>query len=164
MKTEVKQVAAALNEASVRYVIAGGLAVIVHGYMRMTMDVDLVIDLEQGNLLRALDALEKIGYIPRLPVTKEQFADADTRESWINDKHMLVFPLWNPARENSMVIDVFVKSPFDFDAEYKKAVWVHLDEGLATPFVARDSLIRMKQEAGRPKDLDDIEHLKKDVE
>ena len=76
---------------------------------------------------------------------------------------MLVFPLWNPDAP-TLIIDVFVKSPFDFDAEYQKAVWIDFDEDLAIPFVSRDSLIRMKRDAGRPKDLNDIDHLNKDLE
>jgi hypothetical protein len=162
MKTELRRITTALNEASVRYVVVGGLAVVAHGYVRATMDVDLVIDLNRENLVTALGALEKIGFRPRLPVSKEQFADPEMREQWIKEKHMLVFPLWNPD-EQTLIIDIFVKSPFDFDDEYKKAVWIDLAENITVPFVARDSLIRMKQEAGRPQDLNDVEHLKKEV-
>lgn len=112
MELEVRQIAEAKNAAHVRYVVAGGLAVIAHGYLRLTMDVDLVIDLERDNLLHALDALERIGYKPRLPVTSEQFANEDIRKGWTNEKNMLVFPLWNPTVADSMVIDVFVQHPF----------------------------------------------------
>jgi hypothetical protein len=163
MKNEVRRITTALNEASVRYVVVGGLAVVAHGYVRATMDVDLVIDLNRENLVKALGALESIGFRPRLPVSKEQFADPETREQWVKEKHMLVFPLWNPDAP-TLIIDVFVKSPFDFDEEYQKAVWIDYDDDLAIPFVARDSLIQMKQEAGRPKDLNDIEHLEMDTE
>jgi predicted nucleotidyltransferase len=160
MKDEVRRITTALNEASVRYVVAGGLAVVAHGYLRMTMDVDLVIDLERDNLLRALHALERVGYKPRLPVAMEQFADAGIRESWINEKHMLVFPLWNPADENGVVVDVFVKCPFDFADEYARAKWMEFD-GQRVPFVGLDCLLKMKAAAARPKDLADIEYLKK---
>ena len=34
----------ALNDASVRFLVAGGLAVNAHGYLRLTYDVDLVVD------------------------------------------------------------------------------------------------------------------------
>ena len=114
MKKEVQEIIEALNNANVRYVVAGGLAVVAHGYLRLTMDIDLVIDLERGNLLRGLTALEAVGYKPRLPVTNEQFADAGTRESWIRDKNMMVFPLWNPSDINGIVIDVFAKCPLRF--------------------------------------------------
>ena len=57
MKREVQQIAEALNNANVRYVVAGGLAVVAYGYLRLTMDVDLVIDLERENLLPALESI-----------------------------------------------------------------------------------------------------------
>ena len=41
----------------VRYLVAGGLAVNVHGYLRFTKDVDLVVQLESDNIRRALAAL-----------------------------------------------------------------------------------------------------------
>jgi hypothetical protein len=42
----------ALNEAGVRYLVVGGIAVNAHGYLRVTNDVDIVIRLEQGRSWR----------------------------------------------------------------------------------------------------------------
>jgi predicted nucleotidyltransferase len=161
MKKEVQQIVSALNHANVRYVVAGGLAVIAYGYLRLTMDVDLVIDLERENLLRALNALEMIGYKPRLPVTKEAFADARTRENWVSNKNMMVFPLWKPSDTNGIVIDIFAKCPFNFADEYAKAKWMEIEGGLRIPFIDLDCLLRMKAKAARPKDLLDIEYLER---
>lgn len=161
MKDEVQKIVRTLNNADVRYVVAGGLAVVAHGYLRLTMDVDLVIDLDRENLLRGLNALEKAGYQPRLPVTVEQFSNKEIREGWIKEKGMLVFPLWNPVEACSVVIDVFVQYPFDFASEYANAKWMELDDGVQMPFVGLECLLRMKKEAGRPKDLLDIEYLEK---
>ena len=94
--------------------VAGGLAVVAYGYLRLTMAVDLVIDLERENLLRALNVLEGVGYKPRLPVTKEAFANARTREKWVKEKNMMVFPLWNPSDANGIVVDIFVNMPLQF--------------------------------------------------
>lgn len=52
----------ALDEAAVRYLIAGGLAVNAHGYLRFTRDVDLVLQLGRENILSAFEALDRIGY------------------------------------------------------------------------------------------------------
>lgn len=134
---------------------------IAHGYLRLTMDIDLVIDLERDNLLCALKALEKVGYKPRLPVNSEKFADAETRESWVKHKNMTVFPLWNPSDANGIMIDIFAKCPFDFSDEYDKAMWVEMDDGQRVPFVGLDCLLRMKEASARPKDLADIEYLKR---
>lgn len=35
----------ALNDANVKYVVVGGVATVLHGYARLTMDVDLITDL-----------------------------------------------------------------------------------------------------------------------
>jgi len=45
-KRSVEAIVDALNAAGVRYLIAGGLAVVAHGYVRFTADVDLILDLE----------------------------------------------------------------------------------------------------------------------
>ena len=48
----------ALNAAKVRYLVAGGLAVNAHGYVRFTNDVDLVVRLTETDILAAFKALE----------------------------------------------------------------------------------------------------------
>jgi hypothetical protein len=53
----------------VRFVVVGGLAVILHGHLRATRDLDLVIDLEPSNCSRGLDALRGIGLRPRPDVS-----------------------------------------------------------------------------------------------
>jgi hypothetical protein len=158
MKSEVCRITTALNEAAVRYVVAGGLAVIAHGYLRATLDIDLVIDLERENLNKALEVLEHLGFHPRLPLSKEQLADPEIRAKWAEKKGMVVFPLWNPE-DPAFIVDIFIRCPFDFDVEYQKAAWIRLDEHLEIPFVSRETLIRMKKEVGRTRDLEDIEHL-----
>jgi len=45
----VEAIVRALNTAEVEYLIVGGLAVNVHGYERLTQDVDLVIGLCQSD-------------------------------------------------------------------------------------------------------------------
>lgn len=38
-----------LNEHEVHYVVIGGVAVVLHGYPRLTADLDLIIDLDSSN-------------------------------------------------------------------------------------------------------------------
>lgn len=65
----------ALNGNGVRYLVVGGMAVVVHGHGRMTHDLDLVVALDHDNVLRAFAALQGLDYSPRVPVTAAQFAD-----------------------------------------------------------------------------------------
>jgi predicted nucleotidyltransferase len=70
----VEAVVRALNEAKVRYLIVGGVAVNVHGYVRLTMDLDLVIQLKPENIEAAWEAMERIGYRARIPVSGRALA------------------------------------------------------------------------------------------
>ncbi len=57
-----------LNEAGVRYLVVGGLAVNAHGYQRLTNDLDLVIQLQRDNILAAFRALEDLDYQTSVPI------------------------------------------------------------------------------------------------
>ena len=81
---------ATLEAASVRYLVAGGVAVNAHGYLRFTHDVDLVVSLDPGNIVQAFEALAKIGYKPQVPITADQFSSMELRQQWIQEKGMKV--------------------------------------------------------------------------
>ena len=148
----------ALQDANVQYLVVGGLAVAAHGYLRLTGDVDLVIGLEPSNIVRGLTALEHVGFRMAIPVTAEQFADPEQRESWRREKGMLVLKLWSDAHRRTP-IDVFVYEPFDFADEWQRAPRFEWGEGLHVPVVSLPTLLAMKREAGRPQDLADIDAL-----
>ena len=154
----VEALVRALNEAGVRYLIVGGLAVNAHGFERMTRDIDLVLQLDPVNVVAGLTALAKIGYAPRVPVTPEQFSDASQRDRWRVEKQMLVLPLWSDAHRRTPV-DIFVYEPFDFSAELSRSTMQTLGQGVDAPIVSLEALLQMKRVAGRPQDLIDIEAL-----
>jgi hypothetical protein len=58
----VEAIVSALNKADAKYLIVGGLAVNAHGFVRLTRDVDIVLQLDPGNVSRGLSALFNIGY------------------------------------------------------------------------------------------------------
>ncbi|MCK9538290.1 hypothetical protein [Dokdonella sp.] len=152
-------VAKALDAAGVRYLVAGGLAVNAHGYIRLTADIDLVIALDADNITRAFRALSDIGYVPSVPITATMFASPAQRDRWRQEKGMQVLNFHSNAHPETSV-DVFVYEPFDFSAECVAALQGELLPGLTVRFVSISTLIRMKQVAGRARDLDDIEHLR----
>ena len=147
----------ALNEARVQYVVVGGLATVLHGYARMTADVDLVINLEPVEAEKALSALLRIGMKPRLPVDPMLFANAAIRATWITEKHMLVFSFYDPANP-LRIVDLFVHEPIPFKELSQRAVSMHID-GTPVPVCSIVDLIELKRRAARPRDLDDIAHL-----
>lgn len=155
----LEAIASALSNANVRYLIAGGLAVNAHGYIRTTQDVDLVIALDPDNVLRAFNALATLGYRPLVPITAEQFADADLRRQWIREKGMRVLNFFSD-RHRETNVDLFVTEPFDFERECANAMRGELAPGLSVQFVSLPTLIAMKEVANRPRDLDDLQHLR----
>lgn len=148
-----------LNAAGVRYLVAGGLAVNAHGYLRFTKDADLVIQLVPENIERTFAALGSIGYRPLAPVTGEQFADQATREGWIRDKGMQVLQFWSDNHRETSV-DIFVREPFPFDEEYVNALVKPLYGSVEVRFVSLLTLIKMKESAGREQDRIDAERLR----
>jgi hypothetical protein len=155
----IEAVVIALNEADVRYLVAGGLAVNAHGYARLTADIDLVVALDADNVIRAFAALETIGYRPTVGVSAPQFADAELRQRWIDEKGMKVLSFFSDAHAETPV-DIFVYEPFDFDREAAASLKEELRPGLDVQFVSIPALIEMKQAANRTKDIDDIQHLR----
>jgi hypothetical protein len=69
-----------LNTASVRYVVVGGVAIIIHGVDRLTADIDLVLDLTLESAQAAMKVLNDAGYRPGIPIDPLQFAIAEVRE------------------------------------------------------------------------------------
>jgi hypothetical protein len=152
-------IARALDDAGVRYLIAGGLAVNAHGYLRYTKDIDLVLALDEANVRAGVAALTGLGYCPSVPVAAGQLADPAERKRWIEEKNMQVFQLWSDAHRETP-IDIFIEEPFPFDAEYERALVKPLFGEVEVRFVSVPTLIRLKQAAGREQDRIDIEHLR----
>lgn len=152
-------VSKALHDAGVRFIVCGGQAVVAHGYVRFTADLDIAIHLDPAAVRNAVNALKVAGYRPTLPVTSEQFADPKVREFWARDKNMIVLNFISDA-DPLGTIDIFIENPFDFDAEYAAADRFELVADVPWRVLRVDALIAMKLAAGRPVDLDDVEHLK----
>jgi len=161
-RRSIEAIVSALNGADVRYLVVGGLAVVAHGFVRFTADLDMVLDPDPAGVRRAVKALSELGYTPRAPVPFADFEDPEKRRSWIREKGLTVFSLSSkdhPATE----IDLFVEPPFEFDLAYARSVRMEVGPGTTASFVGRMDLIDMKRRAGRPQDLSDIAGLEASV-
>lgn len=147
----------ALNASGTRYVVVGGLAVVLHGHQRLTSDTDLIIDLAAGPAARLLETLRVLGFVPRVPVDPLQFADAEQRRDWIENRHMQVFSLFHPEQPG-WVVDLFAEHPIDFEGLTARAEFKTV-EGISVPVCSIDDLIELKRLAGREIDIEDIRQL-----
>lgn len=159
-KSSLEQIIGALHSAQVRYMAVGGIAVIAQGYVRLTLDVDLLIELERPNVIAALRALEGLGYRPSIPVSIEDFADPAHRREWIEQKQMKVLKLFSDAHRET-TIDIFVDDPLGFGEAYARAESLPLTDNLNAIVCGYQDLVKLKLLAGRPKDLADLEQLKR---
>lgn len=147
----------ALNKAKVKYIVAGGVAVYLHGIRRNTVDLDIIIDMSEKNIERLFFAMKKIGFTPKVPVTAEQFKIAKNRKKWIKEKNMKVFSFVNLDNPVELV-DIFVIEPIT----YKKARKVVRSDGrMKVPTLGIKDLIKLKKIAGRDQDLIDISDLER---
>lgn len=147
----------ALDRAGVRYVLVGGVAVNLRGHLRLTIDTDLIVDLEPGPARRAVEVLLELGLRPRLPEDPFDFADPATRRRWAEERNMQVFS-WIDPDDPLRVIDLFVAPPVPFEELWERAEPLPLQDA-AVRTASIPDLIRLKRIAGRPRDLEDVEAL-----
>lgn len=149
----------ALNRHKVRYLVLGGVAVILHGWTRFTKDLDLMIDYEDpGNVSGFTRAMKDIDFHPHVPVNLSDLGDARVRETWIKEKNAVVFQLGhlsNPLER----IDIMLANPLDFKAAYRRRKTVSV-RGIEIPIISLDDLIELKEKVARPQDMEDAKCLK----
>ncbi|MCL2220019.1 MAG: nucleotidyltransferase [Chitinispirillia bacterium] len=131
------------NEENVQYLVVGGFAAILHGYERLTKDIDLLVWPNKENSVRVMAALEKFG-APTHDVSAEDFETEGT-----------VFQIGvQPIR-----IDIITQIiEINFEEAYKNVQIIEIN-GLKIPLISIPDLIKNKRAAGRPRDLNDAEHL-----
>jgi len=157
MKTA--ELLSALSAAQVRYVLVGGMAVQLHGYFRMTFDVDLVLAMDDENLTRFIGVAKQVGLVPSIPVPIDSLRNAAQIEQWHHDKGMLAFALREPHTGGG-VVDVLVRPVVPFEQLHQNAVVGELFSQQVM-IASIDDLMTMKRHANRDKDKLDIVALEK---
>jgi hypothetical protein len=156
---KIAELLQSLSDSQVQYVLVGGLAVQLHGFLRATFDIDLVLAMNDENLVRFIDVAKHFGLTPGIPVPIDSLRNAEQIDQWHREKGMLAFSLRQPQVGGS-VIDVLVRPDVTFDKLVKDAVKGSLF-GRQVLIASIEDLLTMKRIAGRPKDRLDIEALEK---
>jgi hypothetical protein len=82
-----------LTRARVRFIVAGGVAMVLHGIERMTVDLDIMLDFEPENVDRFLVCASRLGLTPRAPVSADILRDREKITELVEGKNALVFPI-----------------------------------------------------------------------
>jgi predicted nucleotidyltransferase len=148
-QSDVQSLFRSLNRFGAKYLLVGGMANIVHGYIRATEDLDLWIKADDANKVNVVQAL-----------AENNVAGAEL---------LLNVPLlfgWSTVTvgKRGFTLDMghslkaFAET--DFDACYARALDATFDD---VPFkvIQLNDLITEKKATGRPKDLGDVDELTK---
>ena len=152
-----EEVFRALNKAKIDYLVCGGAAVVMLGFSRLTIDLDLVVELGKENLGKLYDVLARLGYKTGAPIKKSDFIDKEILKRLEVEKNMKVVSFYN-SKDPFKVIDVGVNLP-GIDKILKNKKNIKVDD-LAIPTIFIEDLIKMKENLARPKDLIDAQNLK----
>jgi hypothetical protein len=143
----------ALEAHGVDYLVAGGIAVYVHGYPRATWDVDVIPAPDAANMGRLASALRDLD-ADAIGARREKLPlDLSHPESLAVGNYFLV--------TRAGALDLFNGPRPDlhrYRALAANAVEASVGE-LTIRVIGKDDLIDMKREAGRDKDLRDIAAL-----
>lgn len=137
----VLRVCRLLNRHRVRYLIVGGVAANLHGSVRATKDVDLLVPRDLKNMTRLLEALSELPY----GIAKKLDADEILRKPF------------TIIGDDPRVDVLTVASSVTFDAARPRRL-VRRIKGVRVPYLSKDDLLRSKQ-TGRAQDAADIERL-----
>lgn len=152
-----EEVFSALNQEKVKYLVVGGVAVNLHGFMRFTGDLDILLLLQDENLEKMDRVMKKLHYSERLPITIQSLSDVLKVKKWLKEKNMRAYSFF-PPKNNPLQIDVIIEESLKFEDIVDRKI-IKKISGVNIPLVSINDLIKMKKKASRPQDLIDLEAL-----
>lgn len=141
----------ALNKAKIRYAVVGGCAVALHGAVRGTVDVDLVLSFDEESFVDAERVFHQLGLRGRLPVDAKQVFRF--RKEYLENRNLVAWSFYDPVQPANQ-LDVILTHDLK-----KMNVETFNIEGVKIRVASIDDLIKMKKASGRPQDLEDVKAL-----
>ncbi|MEO7924412.1 MAG: DUF6036 family nucleotidyltransferase [Chitinophagaceae bacterium] len=136
----------ALNDQEVEYILVGGIAVILNGYVRTTGDMDVWVKKTSNNYNRIVKAFHDFR-MPVFDMTEDRFLSDD-------------FDVWMFGVAPVKIELMTAVKGLEFEDAYSKSQ-IHDDGGMPVRYLHINNLIEAKRAVGRLKDLDDISQLQK---
>lgn len=133
------------NKHGVKYLVIGGYAVSIHGHPRSTKDIDVCIEMSEMNALKMVQVINDFGF-SSLKLNKGDFLKRDS-----------IIQLGFPPLRIDILTDLD-GVPFEKAWQNKKVVSF---ENVPVNFIGYHDLIIVKQKAGRPQDIADVDKLTK---
>jgi len=156
MQTHIEEILDVLLQEKVSFIVCGGVAAIIHGVERMTIDIDLSIKWTKENVRRAETAFQRLRLRPRVPLRLESLVDEQMRKALVREKNALVFSLVdaeNPFRH----VDLFLIDELSYSV-----LLPHSQVKRRIRVLSPEKLLSLKEAISpqREKDLLDIASLR----
>ncbi len=143
---DVLKICKALNDQDVKYVLIGGFAVILHGFVRGTKDIDLLVDVSEENIQKVKRALSVL---------------PDNAISLIRDNEVSQYQVVRIADE--VIVDLMAKAcGIDYEHAKEGIQWMEI-ENVKIPVADKKWLIKMKDTI-RPHDKTDVDFLRRMIQ
>jgi hypothetical protein len=147
----------ALSNRGARFAVAGGFACLAHGVVRVTLDLDLLVEMSDDNLACLWETLSGLGFVTQQPVSRADVVSAARLTRLAHDKGMQALS-WVHGTHPFVIVDLLVGEEFHWSTALSEEIRLF---GMQMPVLRREELIRLKRAAGREKDLVDVRELER---
>lgn len=137
-----------LADGAVQFVLVGGVAVTLHGYVRLTEDVDILLERTPGNIERLLTTLSGYGEGFARELTLDDFDDEEGAIRIVEESEM-------------SQIDLFVRMRGLYYHDLCQDAEILTIKGRRIAYASKAALIRLKESSVREKDRIDVAALKR---
>jgi hypothetical protein len=148
----IHDICLALDKAEIPYAIVGGYAVALHGAVRGTVDVDVVIQWSLKNLQDTESVFKQMGLVSLIPITAESLFHF--REEYIHNRNLIAWNFYDPSNPLNQV-DIIINYDLK-NGQNTKAIKTPLG---TIRILSLNDLIKMKKASGRLQDLEDVKAL-----
>lgn len=143
LNKDYKEMLQCLLEENVKFLLVGAYALAVHGFPRVTKDIDFFVWATPKNAVKLMRALARFG----APVDHVSNSDFSSEG--------IVFQIGTDPRR----IDIITKiDGVTFEVAYANREMLSV-EGMEVPVISLEDLIANKRASGRTQDLADVEKL-----
>lgn len=145
LNEDYKEMLQILSNNEVKFLIVGAYAMGAQGYPRATGDFDIWVESSPENSKKVYNSLAEFG-APLEQINTETFIEKG-----------IIFQIGVAPRRIDIL--TFIDG-VEFDRAYKDKENIEI-EGIATPFLSKENIIKNKEATGREKDKIDLKYLKK---
>ncbi len=152
MSNHINEILFALTDAEVEFIVGGGVAAVLHGVERVTLDVDVALKMDAANVEKFLQVMTGLALQPRAPVPASDLMSPEAVRRMIEEKHAVVFSFIDPDKPLRHV-DIFLTKDLSFDEISADAKAVSV-QGRTFRIMSATRLLEIKRSIQPPRDKD----------